>query len=96
MLVYSVSAGPPVDADVVSRELTVSIAGAAGTPATFSGTATDLGEVKADHGAEVILSLVDIDDAGNRSEAAVVTFTATDTIPPSKPGEFGVSLVREE
>lgn len=95
-LVYSISAGPPVDADVVSRELTVSIAGAAGTPATFTGTATDLGEVKAEQGAEVILSLVDIDDAGNRSEAAVVTFTATDTIPPAKPGEFGVSLVREE
>jgi hypothetical protein len=96
MLVYSVSAGPPVDADVVSRELTVVIAGVAGTPATFGGNATDLGEIKAGQGDEVTLSLVDVDDAGNRSQAAVVTFQATDTIPPATPGEFGVSLIREE
>jgi len=96
MLVYSVTAGPPVDADVAARELTVAIAGIAGTPVTFAGNATDLGEVKAEQGSEVVLSLVDIDDAGNRSEAATVTFTATDTIPPARPGEFGVSLVREE
>jgi hypothetical protein len=93
-LVYGVSAGAPVDHDVVSRELTVAY-GDATSGKTFDGTATDFGEIVVPQDSEVTLTLVDIDDAGNRSEPAVVTFTALDTIPPAKPGEFGVTLLRE-
>jgi hypothetical protein len=93
-LVYSVSAGAPVDHDVVSREFTVAY-GDATSGKTFDGTATDFGEIVVPQDSEVTLTLVDIDDAGNRSEPAVVTFTALDTIPPAKPGEFGVTLLRE-
>ncbi|NBW12301.1 MAG: hypothetical protein EBR82_30145 [Caulobacteraceae bacterium] len=96
MLIYSVSAAPPVDGDVVQRQLTVDIAGEVPTVLTFAGDATNLGEVRADQGATVTLSLVDVDDAGNPSEPAVVEFVATDTIPPAAPGQFGVTLVREE
>jgi hypothetical protein len=96
-LVYSVTAGSPVDADVTSRELTVVVNGeSVGGPVSFNGTATDLGEIKVEQGAAVVLALVDIDDAGNRSQPAMTEFTATDTIPPATPGSFGVSLVREE
>jgi hypothetical protein len=93
-LVYGVSAGAPVDHDVVTREFTVEHGEVTGTK-TFDGTATDFGEIVVPQDSEVTLTLVDIDDAGNRSEPAVVTFTALDTIPPAKPGEFGVTLLRE-
>ena len=96
MLVYSIAAGPPVDADVVARELTVLVNGSQVAQQTLTGSATDLGEVRAVHGDAVVLLLVDIDDAGNRSEAARVEFAAADTIPPARPGEFGVTLLREE
>lgn len=96
-LVYAVTAGAPVDADVVSRELTVVVGGSQVSQTTYTGSTTDLGEVTVEQDSEVTLSLVDIDDAGNRSEAAVYgPFMATDTIAPAQPGSFGVTLVREE
>jgi hypothetical protein len=95
-LVYSVSAGTTVDADVTGRELTVVVNGEVLSTIELAGSATDLGEIKVEQNANVALSLVDIDDAGNRSQAAVLDFVATDTIPPAQPGSFGVTLAREE
>jgi len=95
-LVYSVSAGPAVDADVTGRQLTVVVNGEVLSTVELAGSATDLGEVKVEQNANVTLSLVDIDDAGNRSQAAVLDFVATDTIPPAQPGSLGVTLAREE
>jgi hypothetical protein len=95
-LVYTVSAGPAVDADVTGRQLTVVVNGEVLSTVELAGSATDLGEVKVEQNSNVTLSLVDIDDAGNRSQAAVLDFVATDTIPPAQPGSFGVTLAREE
>jgi len=96
MLVYSVTAGPVVDNDVMSRRLTVTVNGEQiSEPVDFDSSATSLGEIKVEQDSSVVLTLVDIDDAGNASEPAVLEFVATDTIPPAKPGEFGVALVRE-
>ena len=95
-LVYSVSAGPAVDADVTGRQLTVVVNGEVLSTVELAGSATDLGEVKVEQNANVTLSLVDVDDAGNRSQPAVLDFVATDTIPPAQPGSFGVTLAREE
>lgn len=95
-LIYSVSSGAPVDGDVVSRELTVSINGSPASTATFGPGETSLGEITANQGDAVVVSLVDIDDAGNRSDAAVLEFAAADTIAPAQPGLLGVTLVREE
>lgn len=95
-LVYSVAAGLPVDADVTARELTIVVNGERlSEPVSFAGDAIDLGEIKVEQNAVVLLTLVDIDDAGNRSQPATFEFTATDTIAPAQPGSFGVSLVRE-
>lgn len=95
-LVYSVTAAPSIDPDVVARQLTVIVNGeASGAPADFPPEATSFGEIIVPQDAQVIVTLVDIDDAGNVSEPAVFEFTAADTIPPAKPGEFGVTLVRE-
>ena len=94
MLYYAVSAAPPVDKDVVSRRLTVTVNGEAKTT-DYTADAPDLGEVGAKEGDLVVLVLVDVDDAGNVSAPAEISFTAADTLPPAAP-EFGVTLVREE
>jgi len=95
-LVYAVTAGAPVDADVVSRELTAVVNGEVLFTQSLDGKATSLGEVKVPQDSSVTLTLVDIDDAGNRSQPAVVEFVATDTIAPVQPGAFGVTVLREE
>ena len=95
-LVYSVSAGPVVDADVVARRLTVTVDGVAEVLPDYPADTTVFGEaVTVPQDSNVILTLVDIDDAGNVSEPAVLEFVATDTIAPAQPGSFGVTLVRE-
>lgn len=96
MLVYGVSAAAAADNDVVERRLTVDVEGGEPVTTTFGGDATDLGEVKANRDAAVTLSLIDVDSSGNASEPASVSFVATDTIAPVRPGEFGVTLLRQE
>lgn len=96
-LTYIVSVGPVVDADVVSRELSVFVDGAetAREIRSYPADATGLGTVLVTQGSAVVLKLVDVDDAGNRSEPAVLEFTATDTLAPAVPGGLGVTLVNE-
>lgn len=96
VLTYRVSVNAPVDGDVVSRELTVIVNGVASTVVTAAGNATDLGSVDVPQDALVVLSLVDVDDAGNKSEPATVAFTALDTLAPAQPGGFNVTLVSEK
>ena len=96
MLIYSVTAGPVVDADVVKRLLTATVNGEVSDPSEFSADTTSFGEIGFNDNDSVVLSLVDVDDAGNSSEAGVFEFVATDTMPPAKPDSFGVTLLREE
>jgi len=97
LLTYRVSVGPVVDADVVERQLVVAVDGVVPVDEfkTFPAATTDLGEVTVPQGSSVLLTLVDVDDAGNRSEPAVLEFVAEDTLPPAQPGSFGVTLVSE-
>jgi hypothetical protein len=97
VLVYKVSVGPVTDKDVVERQLAVAVDGVAvGEVKVFSADSTDLGEIRVKQDDKVVLTLVDVDDAGNRSEPAVFEFVARDTLPPAQPGAFGVTLVAEE
>jgi hypothetical protein len=95
-LVYTVSAGPVVDSDVRERKLTVTINGSDGGTTVFPRETTSFGELRFADNDNVVLTLVDVDDSGNVSSPAVAEFVATDTIAPAAPGEFGVTLVREE
>jgi len=95
-LVYGFSCEAPVDGDVSERRLSVSVNDKEPVVSVFDASATNLGEFTFTHGDTVVLSLVDVDDVGNVSEPAVVEFVAADTIPPSVPGGFTVSLLREE
>lgn len=96
VLTYAVSAAPVTEGDVVTRELSVVINGLEQPVVSFPGNAVDLGTVDVPQDSAVVLRLVDVDDAGNRSEPAEVVFTAVDTLPPSVPGVLGVSLVAEK
>lgn len=95
MLVYGLSVGAVVDSDVVKRVLTVEVNDTLLETREFSPDTTDLGEVSLVEGDNVNLALVDVDDAGNVSEPAFIKFVAADTIPPSVPGGFGATLLRE-
>lgn len=98
VLTYRVSVGPVVDGDVVVRKLSVYLDGAE-TPREvreYEPSATDLGDLLVPQGASVVLSLVDVDDAGNQSEPATLEFAAVDTLPPAQPGMLGVTLVGEQ
>lgn len=94
MLIYSAKIPVSETSDVVSQELTVSVDGADSTTTHPKEGGTV--EFRAADNASVTLTLVAIDDAGNRSEARVQSFTATDTIAPAQPGEIEVTLVGEE
>lgn len=94
ILVYDVLL-PAAGVDVESRELTVTINGEAQpvlTPDKFATTQ----QIRVAQDATCHLSLVDVDDAGNRSEPSTFDFVATDTIAPPQPGTLGVTLVGEE
>lgn len=96
MLIYSVTAGPAVDSDVATRRLTVTINGEVSSAVDHPASTTSFGEITAPQDASVVVTLVDVDDAGNESQPSFFEFTAKDTIPPSQPGSLGVTLVREE
>lgn len=96
MLVYSVTAGAVVDKDVSERRLSVTVNGDLKQTVPFSADTTNFGELSFADNDNVVLSLVDVDDAGNVSTPAVVEFVAVDNVAPATPGEFGVSFVREE
>lgn len=96
MLVYAVTLPPATAPDVVSYELTQVIDG--GAPVVL---AVKLGdpkpEIKVADGAKVSLTVIEVDDAGNKSPASpAFEFTAADTIAPGAPDAPSVELVREE
>jgi len=95
-LVYNVTAGPVVDSDVAERRLSVTVNGEVRSTSPYPANTTSFGELSFSDNDKVVLTLVDVDDAGNVSSPATVEFTAVDSVPPAQPGEFGVAFVREE
>lgn len=97
MLNYQVAPPPDTAPDVASYEYTVAVAGQTpdqvltqkkGDPGPTFSVNTD--------GSHVSLTVVEIDDAGNRSDPSdAFEFDAKDTIPPPKPGAPSATLVSE-
>ncbi len=82
---------------VVSRELTVTVNAVPSVALLPFGTAQH--DLWAKEGDVVSMTLVDIDQAGNRSQpSASASIVVSDTIPPGTPGVIGVSITaqREE
>jgi hypothetical protein len=94
-LTYRVTAGAPVDGDVVSRVVTVTVNGESQGSVSYVGSTIDLGVITVPQDSDVEVSLVDIDDAGNASDPASYSFVAVDSIAPATPGALGVTLVGE-
>ena len=93
-LIYEVGLASSVSPDVVKRVLSVTVDGAeVVTEVDTTATKYVLAPVK--EGANVTVALKDVDDAGNSSEWATVSFVAKDTLPPETPGAPTVVLVEE-
>lgn len=87
---------PPKGAeDVVKREVTVTVGSVGPNLLTLDGAANETELLDGNDGEVVVGNLVDVDDAGNRSEAREFNFTLVDTIAPPQPGEVGVRVVSE-
>jgi len=87
---------PPEPNDIVGGEVTVVIGG--GDPQIIPTTKeqTEVIDLSGEQGAEVQVSFVYIDDAGNKSEeASTLTETLVDTIPPATPGALGLAVTSE-
>lgn len=81
--------------DVVARELLVSIAGAEPALYVLEADAAQSPEFAGSDNASVVGTLVDVDDAGNRSGASEFEFVLVDTIPPATPGAVGLVVTEE-
>ena len=93
-LIYEVSLSGSSSPDVVKRLLKVSVDGLE-TVAEVDTISTkfQLAPVKDD--ANITVSIKEVDDAGNESDWASVSFVAKDTLPPDTPGAPTITLVRE-
>lgn len=82
-------------ADVVQRELTVSVGDKEPVFVTVDGDAVRSSVLEGEDGEAVTGTLVDVDDAGNKSEAREFSFVLADTIAPPMPGEVGLEVTEE-
>lgn len=93
MLHYKLHLPEVPDKDVTKWELETTLNGGNPSQAEVAeGAPLDFNQ-----GDQVTLRLRDYDDANNASEwSDPLTFTATDTLPPSKPGQPTLELVSED
>lgn len=95
MLLFDVMLPAPGATDVVKRELTLTFEGQEPQVLELAGAATQVSS-KGPQDTKLTLSLVDIDDAGNRSDARVQDALLADVIPPAQPGEMQIVVTGEE
>jgi hypothetical protein len=97
-MLYAVIGLPgPSASDVVTQELTIQVGDA--TPVTTAYAAADTVSAEFEAGAAgtvVKATLVDVDGSDNRSEPREEVFTVTDTIAPPTPGEFTLTVTRQD
>lgn len=81
--------------DVVSREVRLSVADVL-YEVDLAGDVVETAEFTGEDNAVVTGTLVDVDDAGNRSEAREFSFVLVDTVAPPQPGELSIKVTGEE
>ena len=92
VLVLPVKSAP----DVVSRELTLQVGGNDPVNVTLDGNVVETPEYVGEKNGVLVGSLVDVDDAGNRSESRDFEFVLLDTIAPPMPGQVGVVVTGQD
>jgi hypothetical protein len=96
VILYKVVLPTEVDATTVNRELSVQVGD---NPADVHQVPVDQAEVTDLEGpvdTPVCLSLVDVDDVGNRSIPSTLNVVLADTFPPQQPGEMSVVATGEK
>lgn len=96
MLKFVLTLPAPGAADVVERELVVKIGEAEPVTVFLDGKSLESEEFSCEDNTTVTGTLVDIDDATNRSEPRSFEFIVVDTIAPPVPGELGVRVTADE
>ncbi len=88
---------PPVGAaDVATRELSVTVNGAAPALTPLPGQPLLTPEMVFDQDDQLLIVLTDVDGAGNRSlPSNPFSYAVVDDVPPPQPGELGVSAKRQ-
>jgi hypothetical protein len=81
--------------DVVSRELSFKV-GEDVFDLVLDGNTLETEELSGEDDSEVVGTLVDVDDAGNKSLPREFSFVLVDTLAPPQPGELGVRVTGEE
>lgn len=81
--------------DVVQREVTVAVGANEPVLVTVDGDTVKTSAFEGEDGETVVGTLVDVDDAGNKSEAREFSFVLVDTIAPPMPGEVGLEVTEE-
>lgn len=95
MLKFVLVLPAPGAPDVVVREVKFSV-GDQAFDLTLAGDLLETPEMSGNDNDQVVGTLVDVDDAGNKSEAREFTFTLVDTLAPPQPGELGFKITGEE
>ena len=93
-LQFVVQLPPAGAADVIERRFTLE-SPLGKTDITLPGDATLVEGLEAPEATALTLTLVDVDDAGNKSEPRVQTVTLVDNLAPPQPGEMGVQVTAE-
>jgi len=94
VLLFVVYLPPKSAPDVVARKLSVEIDGETRV-LELDADASQVADLSGLEGSTVSLSLVDIDNADNQSEASVFSTILKDTIAPPKPGVLGLEITAE-
>lgn len=95
MLKFVLVLPEPSASDVVAREVKFSV-GDQVFDLALAGDVVETPEMSGNDNDQVVGTLVDVDDAGNKSEAREFTFTLVDTLAPPQPGELGLKVTGEE
>ena len=96
MLRFKLVLPAPGASDVVNRKLTLQIGSAEPESLQLPGDAVESQEFEGQDNDTVSGQLVDVDDAGNESEARTFSFVLVDTLAPPQPGEIGLVVTGEE
>lgn len=95
-ILFNIILPPKAAPDVIEREVVVKIDDVE-TQFNIPGDQTLIEAYEGDQGALVTVSLIDIDDAGNRSPASVSpVIILVDTIAPPQPGQIGLEIFDEK
>ena len=97
LIKFKVQVPSEATGDVVKREVSVTLADGSVLTGDVAGRdAAESDEFKGEQSSTVSVSVVNVDDAGNKSVPRVAAFVLADTVAPPERGEIGITVTGEE